>query len=196
MQRLTRRVLILLTACLASAALASGQGLEGDPKETESQPAVDLSDPILKLAGEEIPLYMVVNHFFLRAHSALKADHPQVSKHFLKELGIPADSPVVPYFRELSQEAHEIIAAPKVDWTLEGEAFMQYQLNEIHKKAQRMAILYRNLLAGLEDAEISPEPMQNYLAQMRSTMEVSATSVEDLRYFEAITVFEEELSKQ
>jgi hypothetical protein len=148
----------------------------------------------IKLTGEDLPQYDVVSMFFMHVNNVL--GQPDISqKTFLSKIGVEHDSPAEEFLVLVTRKAVEIVVRPNSDFSLRGEEYRRYQFEEMKKKARDLAIVYRNLLEGLEESGVDSEKIEQYCENvMRPNVSHSSTGDTFESYMEAVKEFDKELA--
>lgn len=171
-------------------------GPAGPPAEVDPSDEIerlDFSDAI-RLESHEIPEYNVVSAFFRRAYQVTQIA-PHAQDHFLKSIGIEPGTPAAEFFAEVREAAFEAMMIDTVDGSLlhDEEAFLEAQYAALSEKARRLGVIYRNLLLGLKEADVSVEPLIRYCEEIRESLYLASTEADNSRYIEAVSSFDEEL---
>lgn len=185
--------LILLGGLCAEATWAQFGPLEPWIWESGNEAS---SSNVWKLEGDELPEYVRVQEFLLVVASWARDRHPGHLANLLRDLGMdPAGKPA-----ELLIDAAfktEVLAdRPTVDLSLEGEEFMDFQLEALEEKAEDLGELYADLLSGLESTGYPIERLrENTVTRINSTLS-SSEGPPNPRILESLQAFERTLAER
>lgn len=187
---LARFVSAAAVACLLSTPLVAQQPVGGGggarrPDVTEGtvfDPHLGMERPWVKLRGDALPTYIVVETFFYDASSALERS-PTSWSAFLSQLGIEAGSNADSALREATLAARESVLArgpdePPPAWAAQPATTADDHVATKRGLVARLVKIYASLLVRLAADSYDIEQLNRYLQ-------------EDVRRGTSVTVYPE-----